>query len=200
MFWIFKSSTRVLSHSEKEKKRRKRERERPRKPFWAILADLLFLGLLFLCCSHFLARAIWRQSATDFFFYMSFPLLRLPRSAFPLDTFAVFHFVFLPCVALIIFDCVSLFCFIFTSTVYVFLGEPHNLYDFMTTMQMMRLFTKGEYMVISVDWETYSPDRAREYLWSWVVSLFLSRPLLFIHSHIIAAHSAIFHAALFLSL
>lgn len=48
----------------------------------------------------------------------------------------------------------------------MFLGEPHNLYDFMTTMQMMRLFTKGEYMVISVDWETYSPDRAREYLWS----------------------------------
>ena len=36
----------------------------------------------------------------------------------------------------------------------------------MTTMQMMRLFAKGEYMVISVDWETYSPERAREYLWS----------------------------------
>ena len=51
-------------------------------------------------------------------------------------------------------------------TVYVFLGETHNLYDFMTTMQMMRLFTKGEYMVISVDWETYSSERAREYLWS----------------------------------
>ena len=48
----------------------------------------------------------------------------------------------------------------------MFLGEPHNLIDFMTTMQMMRLFAKGEYMVISVDWETYSPERAREYLWS----------------------------------
>ncbi|KAI9555200.1 hypothetical protein GHT06_017715 [Daphnia sinensis] len=32
------------------------------------------------------------------------------------------------------------------TRIYVFLGEPHNLYDFMTTMQMMRLFTKGEYM------------------------------------------------------
>ncbi|XP_057366529.1 receptor-type guanylate cyclase Gyc76C-like [Daphnia carinata] len=51
------------------------------------------------------------------------------------------------------------------TRIYVFLGEPHNLYDFMTTMQMMRLFTKGEYMVISVDWETYSSERAREYLW-----------------------------------
>ena len=48
----------------------------------------------------------------------------------------------------------------------MFLGETINLYDFMTTMQMMRLFNKGEYMVISVDWETYSPERAREYLWS----------------------------------
>lgn len=51
------------------------------------------------------------------------------------------------------------------TRIYVFLGEPHNLYDFMTTMQMMRLFTKGEYMVVSVDWETYSSERAREYLW-----------------------------------
>lgn len=50
--------------------------------------------------------------------------------------------------------------------VYVFLGEAINLNDFMTTMQMMKLFNKGEYMVISVDWETYSPERAREYLWS----------------------------------
>lgn len=48
----------------------------------------------------------------------------------------------------------------------MFLGEPHNLIDFMTTMQMMRLFAKGEYMVISVDWNTYSPERAHEYLWS----------------------------------
>ena len=51
-------------------------------------------------------------------------------------------------------------------TVYVFLGEAHNLNSFMTTMQMMRLFSKGEYMVISVDWETYSTERARDYLWS----------------------------------
>lgn len=51
-------------------------------------------------------------------------------------------------------------------TVYVFLGEPLAIYDFMTTMGQMRLFNKGEYMVISVDRETYSPERARDYLWS----------------------------------
>ena len=50
--------------------------------------------------------------------------------------------------------------------VYVFLGELQHLHDFMSTMQMMRLFDKGEYMVISVDWEIYSPERAKEYLWS----------------------------------
>ena len=48
----------------------------------------------------------------------------------------------------------------------MFLGELQHLNDFMTTMQMMKLFDKGEYMVISVDWEVYSPERAKEYLWS----------------------------------
>jgi len=30
---------------------------------------------------------------------------------------------------------------------------------------MMRLFDKGEYVVISVDWETYTPERALAFLW-----------------------------------
>ena len=48
----------------------------------------------------------------------------------------------------------------------MFLGELSHLYEFMMTMQMMRLFEKGEYMVISVDWEIFSPERANDYLWS----------------------------------
>jgi hypothetical protein len=160
-FQIFHSCFCHISRRKKETK--EREKENLFRPLWL---TSFFWGCCF-SAAHFLARAIWRQSATDFFFYMSFPLLRLPCSAFPLDTFAVFHFFFFT-LCRTDYLIVSLFVsfIFFTSTVYVFLGEPHNLYDFMTTMQMMRLFTKGEYMVISVDWETYSPDRAREYLWS----------------------------------
>ena len=44
--------------------------------------------------------------------------------------------------------------------------------EFMNTMGQMRLFNKGEYMVISVDRETYSPERARDYLWSQLPTIF----------------------------
>ncbi len=104
MFWNFKSSTWFFCHIPRRKKRDERERENLFRPLWL---TSFFWG----CCfstAHFLARAIWRQSATDFFFYMSFPLL--PCSAFPLDTFAVFHFVFY-LVSHWLFDCLFLFHF-----------------------------------------------------------------------------------------
>jgi hypothetical protein len=152
-----------LSHFQKEKRD---ERERERKPFSATLADLLFLGLLFLCCSLFgschLASIRYR-----FLLLHVVPAAAAAVQRIPVRHFRCFPFFFFT-LCRTDYLIVSLFVsfIFFTSTVYVFLGEPHNLYDFMTTMQMMRLFTKGEYMVISVDWETYSPDRAREYLWS----------------------------------
>ena len=72
--------------------------------------------------------------------------------------------------------------FIYIYLVYVFLGENRQLNEFMTTMEMMRLFDKGEYVVISVDWETYTPERALAFLWSWVV----------ISQHFAQIHQAVF--------
>lgn len=50
--------------------------------------------------------------------------------------------------------------------VYVFLGSPMSLVDLMNTMQSAQLFANGEYMVIYVDMNTYSPKEAHKYLWS----------------------------------
>lgn len=129
----------------------------------------------FLFPSIFLGCAIWRHSASGPIYSciskqipVAFVFVGISRY-----TFAIFHFLrFLALFAFVLTFGFLFFFSCFSKTVYVFLGEPHNLYDFMTTMQMMRLFTNGEYMVVSVDWETYSSGRAREYLWSWVVYLF----------------------------
>lgn len=50
--------------------------------------------------------------------------------------------------------------------VYVFLGSPMSLVDLMNTMQSAQLFANGEYMIIYVDMNTYSPKEAHKYLWS----------------------------------
>ncbi|KAK2710816.1 receptor-type guanylate cyclase Gyc76C-like [Artemia franciscana] len=50
------------------------------------------------------------------------------------------------------------------TRLYVFLGGPKQFTDFIETMQMLQLLN-GEYMVIGVDWETFSDQRASEFLW-----------------------------------
>ncbi|XP_026329867.1 receptor-type guanylate cyclase Gyc76C-like [Hyposmocoma kahamanoa] len=45
------------------------------------------------------------------------------------------------------------------TRIYVFLGSTQGLIDMMTAMESLKLFAKGEYMVIFVDMMTYSPDR-----------------------------------------
>ncbi|KAK4875863.1 hypothetical protein RN001_012285 [Aquatica leii] len=52
------------------------------------------------------------------------------------------------------------------AVIYVFLGSPMSLVDLMNTMQTAQLFDNGEYMVISVDMNTYSPKDAHKYLWN----------------------------------
>lgn len=52
------------------------------------------------------------------------------------------------------------------STVYVYLGTPSSLIDTMMMMEAVQLFAYGEYMVIFVDIDTYSPKEAVKYLWS----------------------------------
>ncbi|KAK9751499.1 Receptor family ligand binding region [Popillia japonica] len=51
------------------------------------------------------------------------------------------------------------------TRIYVFLGNVGSLIDLMNTMQTAQLFEKGEYIVIYVDWETYSEKQASKYLW-----------------------------------
>ncbi|XP_017772272.1 PREDICTED: receptor-type guanylate cyclase Gyc76C-like isoform X2 [Nicrophorus vespilloides] len=51
------------------------------------------------------------------------------------------------------------------TRIYVFLGTPMSLIELMNTMQTAQLFDKGEYMVISVDVNTYSDKMAHKYLW-----------------------------------
>ncbi|XP_047021545.1 receptor-type guanylate cyclase Gyc76C-like [Helicoverpa zea] len=50
------------------------------------------------------------------------------------------------------------------TRIYVFLGSPGGLIDMMTAMESLKLFSKGEYMVIFVDMMTYSPKDALKYL------------------------------------
>jgi hypothetical protein len=54
------------------------------------------------------------------------------------------------------------FCFVL---VYVFLGNPKVLVEMMNTMHALQMFDNGEYMVITVDMETYSYREAYKYLW-----------------------------------
>jgi hypothetical protein len=49
--------------------------------------------------------------------------------------------------------------------VYVFLGNPKVLVEMMNTMHALQMFDNGEYMVITVDMETYSYREAYKYLW-----------------------------------
>jgi len=53
-------------------------------------------------------------------------------------------------------------CFVL---VYVFLGNPKVLVEMMNTMHALQMFDNGEYMVITVDMETYSYREAYKYLW-----------------------------------
>ena len=53
-------------------------------------------------------------------------------------------------------------CFVL---VYVFLGNPNVLVEMMNTMHALQMFDNGEYMVITVDMETYSYREAYKYLW-----------------------------------
>lgn len=43
------------------------------------------------------------------------------------------------------------------TRIYVFLGTPGSLVNFMASMDTANLFSKGEYMVIFVDMMTYTP-------------------------------------------
>ncbi|KAF5306158.1 hypothetical protein FQR65_LT07434 [Abscondita terminalis] len=52
------------------------------------------------------------------------------------------------------------------TRIYVFLGSPMSLVELMNTMQTAQLFDNGEYMVISVDMNTYSPKDVHKYLWN----------------------------------
>jgi len=81
-------------------------------------------------------------------------------------------------------------CFVL---VYVFLGNPKVLVEMMNTMHALQMFDNGEYMVITVDMETYSYREAYKYLWRkyphhldvysrpTVVLLFRCIPPMFLH-------------------
>lgn len=49
--------------------------------------------------------------------------------------------------------------------VYVFLGHPKVLVEMMNTMHALQMFDNGEYMVITVDMDTYAYREAYKYLW-----------------------------------
>ncbi|XP_077302686.1 receptor-type guanylate cyclase Gyc76C-like isoform X2 [Arctopsyche grandis] len=51
------------------------------------------------------------------------------------------------------------------TRIYVYLGTPSSLIDTMMMMEAVQLFAEGEYMVIFVDIDTYSPREAVKYLW-----------------------------------
>lgn len=52
----------------------------------------------------------------------------------------------------------------------MFLGSTEGLIDMMTAMESLKLFAKGEYMVIFVDMMTYSPNReSLKYLMSKLI-------------------------------
>lgn len=51
------------------------------------------------------------------------------------------------------------------TRIYVFLGSPTSLIELMGAMQTTQLFDNGEYMVIYVDWDTYTDKGAHKYLW-----------------------------------
>lgn len=57
-------------------------------------------------------------------------------------------------------------CIFFCFSVYVFLGTPISLVEFMDTMQRARIFDKGEYIVIYVDMNTYREKEAHKYIYS----------------------------------
>lgn len=56
-------------------------------------------------------------------------------------------------------------CVFFSLPVYVFLGNSKVLVEMMNTMHALQMFDSGEYMVITVDMETYSYREAYKYLW-----------------------------------
>uniref|UniRef100_A0ABD2W0E8 Guanylate cyclase n=1 Tax=Trichogramma kaykai TaxID=54128 RepID=A0ABD2W0E8_9HYME len=51
------------------------------------------------------------------------------------------------------------------TRIYIFLGTPISLIEFMNAMQNQRLLDDGQYMVIYVDMLTYTPKEAMKYLW-----------------------------------
>ncbi|XP_058808902.1 receptor-type guanylate cyclase Gyc76C-like isoform X2 [Phymastichus coffea] len=51
------------------------------------------------------------------------------------------------------------------TRIYIFLGTPISLIEFMNAMQNQRLLDNGQYMVIHVDMMTYTPKEAMKYLW-----------------------------------
>lgn len=51
------------------------------------------------------------------------------------------------------------------TRIYVFLGTADSLFDMMTSMESIQLFSKGEYMIIYVDTLTYSPRDTSRYFW-----------------------------------
>lgn len=56
------------------------------------------------------------------------------------------------------------------TRIYVFLGTAEALFDMMTAMESIQLFSKGEYMMIYVDMMTYSPRDTSRYFWKTDVS------------------------------
>ncbi|KAJ9587022.1 hypothetical protein L9F63_019387, partial [Diploptera punctata] len=51
------------------------------------------------------------------------------------------------------------------TRIYVFLGDKLLLIEMMNTMHALQMFDEGEYMVITVDMQTYSVNEASKYLW-----------------------------------
>jgi hypothetical protein len=45
------------------------------------------------------------------------------------------------------------------------MGERKNLVEMMGTMESLKLFEKGDYLVLYVDMETYERKEAYGYLW-----------------------------------
>ncbi|PSN49479.1 Receptor-type guanylate cyclase Gyc76C [Blattella germanica] len=52
-----------------------------------------------------------------------------------------------------------------STRIYVFLGNKLMLIEMMNTMHALQMFDSGEYMVITVDMQTYADKEASKYLW-----------------------------------
>lgn len=52
------------------------------------------------------------------------------------------------------------------TRIYVFLGPVYTLNQLMEAMDSLKLFDKGEYMVIFVDMMTYSSKESQKYIWT----------------------------------